>query len=224
METLILLALIASNLFMISRFVRKPAPPPPKGNANDPPFGKNNASRDSATDEGLAGRSYVDLERLNAIIDERIKESEDRMREEFTSREEVEVEDEPNPKTDMAIPQEKLDEVFVHSTVSEAFAEEPEVHEEVSGGHDFKALESATRVAKGLPHTPEEAIAARDTLKDMQGTAFEERISLDPKVRKRILTIIYGEASEQPGTAKTPAYSKAIDTREVDEINLNILT
>jgi len=98
----------------------------------------------------------------------------------------------------------------------------------MENGDDFKAIESAVRCAKDEPHTEEEAAAAKTTLAGLQGTQIEERISLNPAVRTRILTILFGDedsssTSENLKTKKT-VFSRTVDTRDIDEIKVNILT
>lgn len=237
MELLVIIALLASNLFLIGRVLKKndtatgktgtPAP------NESPPIQQNTDADD------LVGRSHVDINHINALIDakvnskveEKVDEIVTRVKTELTSPEDVGLPTEESDKESSAtatIPQEKLDEAFTHHSVGESFGESPLPHEPVPGGQDFKALESAVRVAKDEPHTPEEAAAARETLKEIEGTQLAERLSLDPKVRTRILTIIYGDEDEELSkeviAKKKVVYSKTIDTFDVDQINLNILS
>ena len=237
MELLVIIALLASNIFLIGRVLKKPdtatcktETPAPK---ESPPI------QQDTDDDDLVGRSHVDMDRINALIDakvnskveEKVDEIVTRVKTELTSPEDVglpiEESDKESPAT-ATIPQEKLDEAFTHHSVGETFGESPVPNEPVPGGQDFKALESAVRVAKDEPHTPEEAAAARETLKEIEGTQLAERLSLDPKVRTRILTIIYGDEDEELSkeviAKKKVVYSKTIDTFDVDQINLNILS
>lgn len=237
MELLVIIALLASNIILIGKVLKKPDtitgktdPPAP----DEPP-----PVRHDADDYDLVGRSHVDMDHINALIDakvnskveEKVDEIVTRVKTELTSPEDVGLPTEGSDKESSAtatIPQEKLDEVFTHHTVSESFGDSPVPSEPVSGGQDFKALESAVRVAKDAPHTPEEAASARETLKEIEGTQLAERLSLDPKVRTRILTIIYGDEDEELSkeviAKKKVVYSKTIDTFDVDQINLNILS
>lgn len=235
MELLVIIALLASNIFLIGRVLKKPDTASGKTGTpapNEPPPVQQD-------DDDLVGRSHVDMNHINALIDakvnskvdEKVDEIVTRVKTELTSPEDVglpaEESDKESPAT-ATIPQEKLDEAFTHHSVGESFGESPVPNEPVPGGHDFKALESAVRVAKDEPHTPEEAAAAKETLKEIEGTQLAERLSLDPKVRTRILTIIYGDEDEELSkeviAKKKVVYSKTIDTFDIDRINLNILS
>lgn len=237
MELLVIIALLASNIFLIGRVLKKPDTP--TGKTGTPAPSESPSVQHDTDDDDLIGRSHVDMDHINALIDakvnskveEKVDEIVTRVKTELTSPEDVglpaEESDKESPAT-ATIPQEKLDEAFTHHSVGETFGESPVSYEPVPGGQDFKALESAVRVAKDEPHTPEEAVAARETLKGIEGTQLAERLSLDPKVRTRILTIIYGDEDEELSkeviAKKKVVYSKTIDTFDVDQINLNILS
>lgn len=238
MEYLLILTLLASNIFLIGKFLKKPdgkaAAPPPK----EPESPKEEHKPEKPeTEDNLISKSIVDLTRINSLIESKVKarlanmvdEMVERTVQELTKPEDVGLPPEQPIKPSIPpVPQEELDKVFTNRTVSETFGEEPELREQEPEGHDFKAIESAVRVAKDEPHTEEEAKAAKETLTNIQGTVIADRIALDPKVRKRILSIIYGDPDE-PLTEETIAkkkvvFSGTIDTFDVDEINLNILT
>lgn len=237
MELLVIIALLASNIFLIGRVLKKPDTP--TGRTGTPTPNESPPIQQDTDDDDLVGRSHVDMDRINALIDakvnskveEKVDEIVTRVKTELTSPEDVglptEESDKETPVT-ATIPQDKLDEAFTHHSVGETSGESPVPNEPVPGGQDFKALESAVRVAKDEPHTPEEAAAARETLKEIEGTQLAERLSLDPKVRTRILTIIYGDEDEELSreviAKKKVVYSKTIDTFDVDQINLNILS
>ena len=237
MELLVIIALLASNIFLIGRVLKKPGTG--TGKTEIPAPSESPPVQQNTDDDDLIGRSHVDMDRINALIDakvnskvdEKVDEIVTRVKTELTSPEDVglpaEESDKESPAT-ATIPQEKLDEAFTHHSVGESFGESPVPNESVPGGQDFKALESAVRVAKDEPHTPEEASAARETLKGIEGTQLAERLSLDPKVRTRILTIIYGDEDEELSkeviAKKKVVYSKTIDTFDIDQINLNILS
>lgn len=237
MEVLLIVALLASNIYLIGKVLRKPAEGQPPASAANPEDAPSHASS-GPDDDSLVGRSHYDMDRLNALIeakvnsrlDEKVDEIVTRVKTELTSPEYVGLppEEPEQPEPAKTIPQEKLDEVFTHHSVDESLGNAPEITERQTGGQDFKALESAVRVAKDEPHTPEEAAAAKETLKEIQGTVIEERLSLDPKVRTRILSIIYSDEDEPISkeviAKKKVVYSKTIDTVDIDQINLNILT
>lgn len=240
MELLLIIALLASNLLLIGRVLKKPEA---KSEAKTPSQADESSPVEvsAADNDDIVGRSHVDMDRINALIDARVAaantkvnadiERLNRVVAELTRPEDVglDSDDTVDSKPDIpTIPQERLDEVFTHHTVGESFGEPPVPQEPVTGGQNFKALESAVRVAKDEPHTPEEAAAARQTLKEIEGTQLGDRISLDPKVRTRILTIVYGDEDEPLSkeviAKKKVVYSKTIDTLDIDQINLNILS
>lgn len=240
MEYLLILTLLASNIFLIGKFLKKPdgksSPLPPQ--APSPPKADPKPEK-ADDDDNIISKSIVDLTRINSLIESKVKarianmvdEMVERTVQELTKPEDVGLpsEEQELPKPAIpTIPQDKLDEAFTHKTVSESFGEEHELREQETEGHDFKAIESAVRVAKDEPHTEEEAKAAKETLTSIQGTVIADRIALDPKVRKRILSIIYGDPdeplTEETISRKKVVFSGTIDTFNVDEINLNILT
>lgn len=236
MELLCIVALLASNLWLISRHLKK------ADNNRQPPTENPTSPTQLETppdpaNESIVGESKLDDDFINSVIDARVKKEVDRQVEakvkeevervfsEMTHREDVEIEHDDNSAQ---VPNDKLDETFTHQTISEAEGKEPEAAEPTDSGDDFKAIESAVRCAKDEPHTPEEAQAAKVTLAGLQGTQIEDHICLDSKVKMRLLTIIYGDEDETltPESIKNKktVFSGTVDTRDVDEIKLNILT
>lgn len=227
MEILLIAALLASNLFLISRILKAPdkpvQPEPPK--PEPPPAAQTVV--DSAVPD-IVGRSHYDMAEIQAMLDERDAMMRQWVRAEFTKPEDVGLPpDEPESHSPQ-IPDEKLEETFTHHTVTEANGEKQEAVEPAEAGADFDKLNTMVRVLKDEPHTPEEEKDARHTVAGIHGTAIEEQLSFDPAVRTKILTIMYGPADEpltkEVIAKKTVAYSKTIDTVGVDRINLNILT
>lgn len=225
METLVIVALLASNIFLIGKVMRKNVSIPD----SESPSTKESTPVEPVpvAEEGIVGRSHVDPA-LISIIKEEVREEVARVKQEFTDPKDVEIEESDSEKLQIpTIPQEQLDKVFSHKTVGESFGESP-IEQEPQPGDDFKALESAVRVAKDEPHTPEEASAAKETLRNLQGTVIAERLSLDPKVRKRILSIIYQDDDEplndEAIAKKKVVFSKTLDTKDIDLIDFNILT
>lgn len=239
MEYILILTLLASNLFLIGKFLKKVDSKPPDPTTELPPAEtkETESSASPPNDEDtLITKSIVDLSRINALIESKVKakvanmvdEMVERVVQEMTKPEDVGLPPEEPESPTPTIPQDKLDETFTHHTVSETSGEPPEPQEPQTGVHDFNALESAVRVAKNEPHTPEEAAAAKETLADIQGTVIADRIALDPKVRTRMLSIIYGDKdeplNEETISKKKVVFSGTIDTFDVDKLNLNILT
>lgn len=237
MESIFLLALLASNIFLIKKLLDKPGEkqadksPPETTTPSQPSTQEND-------DDSICGHSHVDMERINALheakmkaLEEKVEKMEEtitRIESELTRPEDVGLPPELPEQSNPQVPNEKLDEVFTHTTVSETTGDTPEPQEPNTDGDDFNTLESAVRVAKDLPHTPEEAQAAKETLAGLQGTKFEEQLQLDPEVRVRLLTIVFGDENENLSKEviekKKVVYTKTIDTTDVDQINLNILT
>lgn len=244
MELLLIALLLVSNLFLIGRFLKKSESKPPSAESSPPSppaEDKNETSAPARSDDSdsLISKSIVDLSRIQSLIESKVKARVANMVDEMVERAVLEMtkpEDVGLPPEDPApqkpeippIPKEELDQIFTHKTVSESMGDVPELQEPQDGGHDFNSLESAVRVAKDEPHTPEEAAAAKETLAQIQGTEISERIALDPKVRTRMLAIIYGDSDEplnkETISKKKVVYSGTIDTFDVDKINLNILT
>lgn len=239
MEYILILTLLTSNIFLIGRFLKKADNKPPAPTPDSPPIEvkKTESPTPPPKDEDtLITKSIVDLSRINALIESKVKakvanmvdEMVERVVQEMTKPEDVGLPPEEPEQPSPTIPQDKLDEVFTHKTVSETSGENPEPQEPQTGGHDFNSLESAVRVAKNETHTPEEAAAAKETLADIQGTVIADRIALDPKVRTRMLSIIYGDKdeplNEETIAKKKVVFSGTIDTFDVDKLNLNILT
>lgn len=244
MELLLIALLLVSNIFLIGRFLKKSDNKPP---ASEPPSqtspteDKKDCPAPAKTDDAdsLITKSIVDLCRIQTLIESKVKARVANMVDEMVERAVLEMTkpedvglppEEPAPQKPVIppIPQEQLDKIFTHKTVSESMGEAPEPQEPQDGGHDFNALESAVRVAKDEPHTPEEAAAAKEILTQIQGTQIADHIALDPKVRTRMLSIIYGNPdepiNEKTISNKKVVYSGTIDTFDVDKINLNILT
>lgn len=239
MELILIAALVASNVWLISRFLkRSDTPPPPQSTERSNMPVQHSQTQEtqpaqSHKSESIIGESTIDMKEIRELVKiavaRSVKEEVGKIIIELTKPEDVGLlPEEPAKPQIPTVPQEELDEVFTHKTVGESFGENPEPQEPQTGGHDFKAIESAVRVAKDEPHTPEEAKAAKETLTGIQGTVITDRISLDPKVRTRMLSIIYGDPdeplNEETISKKKVAFSGTIDTFDVDQLNLNILT
>lgn len=242
MELIIITVLVASNLWLISRFLKKADNPDPEkktGTPTTPPAEvQTKTALPEPASESIIGESTIDMnevrELIKASVLKQVKDEIVRVVQELTKPEDVGLPPEDEEPAEQSkppiptIPQEKLDEVFTNRSVSETLGEELPPHEPVTEGHDFNSLETAVRVAKDEPHTPEEAAIAKDAMSAIKGTAIDERLSLDPKVRTKILTIYYGDEdeplNEETIANKKVVFSGTIDTFDVDKLNLNILT
>lgn len=230
MALLCIIALLASNIWLMRKLWSKPdnqTPPPDSHSESKPEQETSEPHKESQpkVKSSIIGESKLDDDFINSLIDKKVKEEVARVFTEYTNREDVKIEDDSD---DVQVPNEKLDEVFTHKTVSEADGDAPRPEDPHEDGQDFKAIEAAVRCAKDEPHTEEEAKEAKVTLAGLHGTQIEERISLDDTVKTRIMTLIFSD-SEEPVTAESLAdkkkvHSKTVDTRDVDEIKINILT
>lgn len=244
METIFIIALLASNIWLISKIFKKPGNAAPHQNPQEsvpqptPPAEDTQAE----TAEGgqapvrrvIAGESHLDMAQFEELINRAVKKAVPIAITEYTRLSDVKFADEPEgtekqtPDSASATNGNDLETMFTHTTVGEMSGEVPEPDEPRTGGHGFKELETAVRVAKGAPHTSEEAKTAKVVLTDIQGTELGDRLTLDPNVRRRLFAIIYGDpdepVNEETLANKKVVFSATIDTFNVDEINLNILS
>lgn len=223
MTLLCIIALLASNIWLMRKLWQKSDTEAPA--APSSPEVKEETKSSPEPKPSIIGESKLDDEFIASLIDKKVKEEVERVFTEYTNREDVKIEDDEYPEQ---IANDKLDEVFTHKTVSEADGDSPQPEEPQESGQDFKAIEAAVRCAKNEPHTEEEAKDAKVTLAGLHGTQIEERICLDEAVQTRIMTILLSDTEEDitPETLanKKTVYSKTVDTRDVDEIKINILT
>ncbi len=247
METIFIIALLASNIWLISKIFKKPDNAAPHQNPQEsapqptPPAEDTQAE----TAEGgqapvrrvIAGESHLDMAQFEELINRAVKKAVPIAITEYTRLSDVKFADEPEG-TEKQTPDSApattttngndLEKMFTHTTVGEMSGEVPEPDEPRTVGHGFKELETAVRVAKGAPHTSEEAKTAKVVLTDIQGTELGDRLTLDPNVRRRLFAIIYGDpdepVNEETLANKKVVFSATIDTFNVDEINLNILS
>lgn len=247
METIFIIALLASNIWLISKIFKKPDNAAPHQNPQESAPQPTPPTEDTPaeTAEGgqasvrrvIAGESHLDMAQFEELINRAVKKAVPIAITEYTRLSDVKFADEPEG-AEKQIPDSApattttngndLEKMFTHTTVGEMSGEVPEPDEPRTGGHGFKELETAVRVAKGAPHTSEEAKTAKVVLTDIQGTELGDRLTLDPNVRRRLFAIIYGDpdepVNEETLANKKVVFSATIDTFNVDEINLNILS
>lgn len=240
METFFIIALLASNLWLMSKVFKKPDNATPQKPTQVPSSEVAEATpvSDEKPDDGqpndlIVGESKLDMEKVEEIILRMVKKTVPLVITEYTKVSDVkfadELEDTPVTGTPTAVEsKENLDEMFTHATVDDITGEVSEAAPPREGGHDFMELEAAVRVAKNEPHTIEEAKNSTVVLTDIQGTELEKRITLDPKVRQRLMAIVYGnpgeKLTEESLKDKKVVFSATVDTFDVDSININILT
>ena len=247
METIFIIALLVSNIWLISKIFKKPDNAAPHQNPQESAPQPTSPTEDTQaeTAEGgqtsvrrvIAGESHLDMAQFEELINRAVKKAVPIAITEYTRLSDVKFADEPEgteKQTPDSTPattttnDNDLEKMFTHTTVGEMSGEVPEPDEPRTGGHGFKELETAVRVAKGAPHTSEEAKTAKVVLTDSQGTELGDRLTLDPNVRRRLFAIIYGDpdepVNEETLANKKVVFSATIDTFNVDEINLNILS
>lgn len=241
METLLIIALLASNVWLIRKVMTKP---------DSPNVGKNDIGEPSepqhaeeAPSEEVVGKSSFDADRFMDSFREIAREAAaEAAREvvplivrELGQPSDAGLPDTPEDKPSAQIPPDKLDEVFATHSASELTGEAPLPAESNADGIGFEELQSAMKVLKDRPHTPDEEQTARRVISELEGTEIIEYVKLDPVVRKRILMIecqmpdIPAENETSPDRTaemkpkKKIVFHADIDTTDIDAIDFNIL-
>lgn len=237
MELAIIIALLASNVWLIRRVLTKP------DTVQKPPAEKPAASVVTAetVEDDIVGQSTFDINEFKDVVREAAKEAAKEVIpliiKEYGKPSDAGLPDIPDEKPSAQIPVDRLDEVFSTHSASELAGEELPPEMPRAGGSDFKDISTALNVLKGNSTTPEDEETARRVLPDIQGTEIIEKIKLDPLVRKRILMIecrlpeIPTENDTSPDTHQTEekkpkkkiVFHADIDTTDIDAIDFNIL-
>lgn len=245
METLLIIALLASNVWLIRKILKKPetppagkeaadaveksAPPDPDGAAEAPTevIGKSNF------DVGQFMDSFREIAKEAAT--EAAKEVGPLIIKEIGTLADAGLPDTTDVTPAVRIPAEKLDEAFSNLSVSELTGEAPPPADANAEGIDFDELQSAMKVLKDKPHTDEDEKIARCVVPELEGTEIIEYVKLDPVVRKRILMIecqlpeipeeddAPPEKEEEAKPKKKIVFHADIDTTDIDAIDFNIL-
>lgn len=243
METALIIALLASNLWLIRRVLTKPdtaktVKETPKPETALP----TKTESDTAEDDSVVGKSTFDINEFKDVFREAAKEAAKEVIpliiKEYGKPSDAGFPDESEEKPSAQIPVEKLDEVFATQSASELTGDELPSEEPRAGGSDFNEIRTTLNVLKGESENPDDKNVARRVLPDIQGTQIIERIKLDPLVRKRILMIecrlpeipAENDATDAPPTKTEEAKPKKkivfhadIDTTDIDAIDFNIL-
>ncbi|WP_304473979.1 hypothetical protein [uncultured Duncaniella sp.] len=242
METALIIALLASNLWLIRRVLTKPDTTKPVKETPSPEPAKAADTKEEAENDSIVGKSTFDINEFKEVFREAAKEAAKEVIpliiKEYGKPSDAGFPDEPEEKPSAQIPVEKLDEVFATHSASELTGDEIPSEEPRAGGSDFNEISTAVNVLKGNSDNPDDKETARRVLPDIQGTQIIEKIKLDPLVRKRIL-MIECQLPEIPGennTADTPpsnpeeakpkkkiVFHADIDTTGIDAIDFNIL-
>lgn len=242
METALIIALLASNLWLIRRVLTKPDTSKPVKETPTPEPTPPAETEAGAGDDSVVGKSTFDINEFKDVFREAAKEAAKEVIpliiKEYGKPSDAGFPDEPEEKPSAQIPVEKLDEVFATQSASELTGDELPPVEPRAGGSDFNDIRTTLNVLKGESDNPDDEKVARRVLPDIQGTQIIERIKLDPLVRKRILMIecqlpeiqTENDTADAPPTKPEEAKPKKkivfhadIDTTDIDAIDFNIL-
>ena len=242
METALIIALLASNLWLIRRVLTKPdTAKPVKETPKSEPAPATDAEVETEY-ESVVGRSTFDINEFKDVFREAAKEAAKEVIpliiKEYGKPSDAGFPDEQEEKPSAQIPVEKLDEIFATQSASELTGDELPPEEPRAGGSDFNEIRTTLNVLKGESDNPDDKNVAHRVLPDIQGTQIIERIKLDPLVRKRILMIEcrLPEIPAESGTPDAPptkpeeakpkkkiVFHADIDTTDIDAIDFNIL-
>lgn len=235
METVLIIALLASNLWLIRRVLTKPDTAKPVKETPKPETTLPTETEVEAEDDSVVGKSTFDINTFKDVLREAAKEVIPLIIKEYGKPSDAGFPDEPEEKPSAQIPVEKLDEVFATQSASELTGDELPPEEPRAGGSDFNEIRTTLNVLKGESDNPDDKNVARRVLPDIQGTQIIERIKLDPLVRKRIL-MIECQLPEIPADTDNPpqkpeeakpkkkiVFHADIDTTDIDAIDFNIL-
>lgn len=240
METLFIIALLASNVWLIRKVLTKHDPS--TNGKNDNCALQEQPPAEEASVEEVVGQSSFDADKFMDSFREIAKEAAaEAAREvvplivmELGKPSDAGLPDTPEEKPSVQIPPEKLDEIFSTHSVSELTGEMPTPAEANADGIDFEEMQTAMKVLKNQPHTSEDEQTARRVVSELEGTEIIEYVKLDPVVRKRILMIecqLPDIPEDAPAVKTDEAIEKVrkivfhadIDTTDIDAIDLNIL-
>lgn len=240
METLLIIALLASNVWLIRKVLTKsdttadgkndrctpPEPPPADEEPTEEVVGKSSFDADKFMDSFREIAKEAAAEAAKEVVPLIVKE--------LGKPSDAGLPDTPEEKPTVRIPPEKLDEIFSTHSVSELTGEAPTPTEANADGIDFEEMQSAMKVLKDRPHTAEDERIARRVLPELEGTEIIEYVKLDPVVRKRILMIECQlpdipedtpavKTDEAIGKVRKIVFHADIDTTDIDAIDFNIL-
>lgn len=229
MELFLIVALLASNVWLIRKVLTKPDNPAPvKTTEEKTDYEKAEKAADEqqevsapAEEESIAGKSTFDInefkevfrETVREVAKETVKEIVPLIVQEAGTPADALPPDATEEKSPARIPDDRLDEVFNNVSLSELTGEAPPAEAPRTGGNDFNDLNTTIKVLKGESDNPADEQTARRVLPDLQGTAIMEKIQLDPVVRKRILLIEcqVPDIPQEDGNADNPGASDTSD-------------
>ncbi len=243
MSTILIIALLASNIWLICKVLAKPYIPPAE---KVEPEIKDDAAPTEESQEDVVGKSSFDVRQFMDSVREVAKETAKEAAVE-TAREIIPLivkeagtpEDAGLPTSQDEtyagrVPDENLDEVFSNLSASDLTGEPPVPAEPNAEGVDFEEMRAAIDVLKGNSTSAEDEKTARKVISQLEGTEIIEYVKLDPVVRKRILMIecqlpeIQEPEKEAAGSgdkenARKIVFHADIDTSDIDAIDFNIL-
>ncbi len=240
MEMLLIIALLASNVWLIRKVLTKPDTPagkiaekPTRETAPEGPTPADEQTQEVVGKSNFNVREFMDSFREIArdAAAEAVKEAGPLNVQEVGTPADAGL---PDP-AEAQVPKEKLDEAFSNLSASELAGETPSPAEANADGVNFEELQSAMKVLKDRPHTAEDERIARRVIPELEGTEIIEYVKLDPVVRKRILMIecrlpeipeeneIPPEKPEDAAPKKKIVFHADIDTTDIDAIDFNIL-
>ena len=241
MEIFLIVALLASNLWLIGKVLTKPDAA--AGN-NAEGTTENTTRQDAppvdAQQQEIVGKSNFDVrefmdsfrEIAKDAASEAVKEAVPLIVKELGTPADAGLPETP----EVQIPKERLDEVFSNLSASELTGAAPPPAEADADGVNFEELQAAMKVLKDKPHTAEDEQIARRVIPELKGTEIIEYVKLDPVVRKRILMIecrlpeipedndnIPTENPDETAPRKKIVFHADIDTTDIDALDFNIL-
>lgn len=248
MTALVILALLAGNVFLAKMLIAKDKPQiqPDKETKSEtkPDEREGHEEPESEADKiaTVIGKSTFEPEEYRKLVKEVVKEVVPLIIEEYGSLADAGLPEPPGlSKKDMQVPVERLDEIFSEHTIAEIMGEKPEPVEPQADGVDFEAMNTTMKVVKGKSDKAEDMAVAKDTLEKIDGTPIKDKLSLDPEIQKRILLIeLHLPKSDEspvapdesiatdndvakPEKPKKILFHADIDTTDIDLIDFNVI-
>lgn len=233
MEMILIIALLASNVWLIRKILAKPdAATPPKQEPEPVPIPEKEEVADVIGSSSFDINQFADA--IKVAVTDAAKEAIPLIIKELGTPADAGLPEFPP----MQVPKESLDEVFSNLSASELTGEAPTPAAPNAGGVNFEEMQKAMDVLKDKPHTPEDEKTARRVLNELEGTELIEYVKLDPVVRKRILMIECRlpevddseTDDDNPSSETNPSqpprkivFHADIDTTDIDAIDFNIL-
>ena len=184
METALIIALLASNLWLIRRVLTKPDTAKPVKETPTPEPAPTTDAEVETEDDSVVGKSTFDINDFKDVFREAAKEAAKEVIpliiKEYGKPSDAGFPDEPEEKPSAQIPVEKLDEIFATQSASELTGDELPPEEPRAGGSDFNEIRTTLNVLKGESDNPDDKNVARRVLPDIQGTQIIERIKTRP--------------------------------------------